>query len=160
MMLSLLLVYLSTAACISEKRVYVSARSFQDQRSSTNHKMLLFVSWSSKYATIEWPLFDAPTNTHGVFTPFSLPQYCCLHFWKKNKVGSTLAQGFLRFKGHAKITKFCFLWVGAINTQSLSGHYLLRQEIPMVLVLLLVYIGAVAYISIAISFGSFWRGII
>ena len=28
--------------------------------------MLLFVSWSNKYAIIEWPLFDAPTSTHGV----------------------------------------------------------------------------------------------
>ena len=24
--------------------------------------MLLFVSWPNKYAIIEWPLFDAPTN--------------------------------------------------------------------------------------------------
>ena len=54
---------------------------------------------------IEWPLFDAPTSTHGVFTSFSLPQYCCLHFWR-NKVGSMLAQGFFRVNSQAKITKF------------------------------------------------------
>ena len=30
--------------------------------------MLLFVSWRNKYAIIEWPPFDAPTSTHGVFT--------------------------------------------------------------------------------------------
>ena len=38
---------------------------------------------------------------HGVFTLFSLSQYCCLHFWK-NKVGSMLAQGFVRVKRSSK----------------------------------------------------------
>ena len=56
----------------------------------------------------------APISIHGVFTSFSISQYCCLHFWK-NKVGSMLAQGFLRVKSQAKITKCYFLWVGAIN---------------------------------------------
>ena len=93
--------------------------------------MLLFVSWRNKYAIIEWPLFDAPTSTHGIFTSFSIPQYCFLHFWK-NKVGFMLAQGFLRVKGQAKIIKCYFLWVGGINMQSLSGHYLMRQKVPMV----------------------------
>ena len=68
-----------------------------------------------------------------------------------------LAQGFLRVKGQAKITKCYFLWVGAINMQSLSGHYLMRQQVPMVFLLLLVYLGTVAYISVEISLGSFWR---
>ena len=108
-------------------------------------------------------LFAAPTSTHGVFTSFSLSQYCCLHFWK-NKFGSMLAQGFLRVKSQAKITKCYFLWVdefwvhvGAINMQSLNGHYLMRQQVPMVFLLLLVYLGAVAYISVEISLGSCWR---
>ena len=118
--------------------------------------MLLFVSWRNKYAIIEWPLFDAPTSTHGVFTSFSLPQYCWWHFWR-NKVGSMLAQGFLRVKSQAKITKCYFLWVGAINMQSLNGHYLMPQQVPMVFLLLLVYLGAVAYISVQISLGSCWR---
>ena len=118
--------------------------------------MLLFVSWRNKYAIIEWPLFDAPTSTHGIFTSFSLPQYCCLHFWR-NKVGSMLAQGFLTVKSQAKITKCYFLRVGAINMQSLNGHYLMRQQVPMVFLLLLVYLGAVAYISVQISLGSCWR---
>ena len=118
--------------------------------------MLLFVSWRNKYAIIVWPLFDAPTSIHGVFTSFSVSQYCCLHFWK-NKVGSMLAQGFLRVKGQAKITKCYFLWVCARNMLSLSGHYLMRQQVPMVFLLLLVYLGTVAYISVEISLGSFWR---
>ena len=117
--------------------------------------MLLFVSWRNKYAIIEWPLFDAPTSIHGVFASFSISRYCCLHFWK-NKVGSIFAQGFLRVKGLAKITKCYFLWVGGINMQSLSGHFLMRQKVPMVFLLLLVYLGTVVYISVEISLGSFW----
>ena len=65
-----------------------------------------------------------------------------------------LAQGFLRVKGQAEITKCYFLWVGAINMQSLSGHYLMRQQVP---ILFLVYLRTVAYISVEISLGSFWR---
>ena len=103
--------------------------------------MLIFVSWRNKYAIIEWPLFDAPTSTHGVFTSFSLTQYCCLHFWK-NKVGSMLAQGLLRVKSQAKITKCYFLWVSAINMQSLSGRNLMRQQVPTLFLLPLVYLGA------------------
>ena len=68
-----------------------------------------------------------------------------------------LAQGFLRVKGQAKITKCYFLWVGARNMLSLSGHYLMRQQVPTVFLLLLVYLGTVAYISVEISLGSFWR---
>ena len=41
--------------------------------------------------------------------------------------------------------------------QSLSGHYLMRQNVPMVFLLLLVYLGTVVYISVEISLGSFWR---
>ena len=118
--------------------------------------MLLFVSWRSKYAIIEWPLFDAPTSIHGVFTSFSISQYCCLHFWKI-KVGSMLAQGFLRVKSQVKITKCYFLWVGAINLYSLSGRHLMRQKVPMAFLLLLVYLGAFAYISAEISLDLCWR---
>ena len=41
--------------------------------------------------------------------------------------------------------------------QSLSGRHLMRQQVPMVFLLLLVDLGAVAYISIEISLGSCWR---
>ena len=58
-----------------------------------------------------------------------------------------LAQGFLRVKGQAEITKCYFLWVGAINMQSLSGHYLMRQQAPMVFSLHLVYLSTAACIS-------------
>ena len=33
----------------------------------------------------------------------------------------------------------------------------MRQQVPMVFLLLLVYLGVVAYISVEISLGSFWR---
>ena len=64
-----------------------------------------------------------------------------------------LAQGFLRVKGQAQITKCYFWWVGAINMQSLSGRYLMRQQVPMVFMLLLVCVGVVAYISVENKFG-------
>ena len=41
--------------------------------------------------------------------------------------------------------------------QSLSGRHLMRQHVPMVFLLPLVYLGAVAYISVEISLGSCWR---
>ena len=55
-----------------------------------------------------------------------------------------LAQGFLRIKSQA-------------NMQSLNGHYLMRKQVPMVFLLLLVYLGNVAYISEEISLDSCWR---
>ena len=41
--------------------------------------------------------------------------------------------------------------------QSLSGRHLMRQQVPMVFLLPLVYLGAEAYISVEISLGSCWR---
>ena len=118
--------------------------------------MLLFVSWRNKYAIIEWPLFDASISTHGVFTSFSyLSTANCIS--EKIKVGSMLAQGFVRVKSQAKITKCYFLWVGAKNMQSLSGRHLMRLQVPMVFLLPLVYLGVVAYLSVEVSLGSCWR---
>ena len=68
-----------------------------------------------------------------------------------------LAQGFLRVKGQAQITKCYFLWVDAINKQSLSGHYLMRQQAPMVFSLHLVYLSTAACISEKIKLGPCWR---
>ena len=41
--------------------------------------------------------------------------------------------------------------------QSLSGRHLMRQQVPMVFLVALVCLGAVAYISVEISLGSYWR---
>ena len=68
-----------------------------------------------------------------------------------------LAQGFLRVKGQPQITKCYFLWVDAINMQSLSGQYLMRQQVSMVFSLHLVYLIAAACISEKIKLGSCWR---
>ena len=68
-----------------------------------------------------------------------------------------LVQGFLRVKGQAQISKCYFLWVDAINMQSLSGHYLMHQQVPMVFSLHLVYFSTATCISEKIKLGPFWR---
>ena len=130
---SLHLVYLSTAACISEKiKLGPCWRKdfFKGQRSGKNHKMLLFVSWRNKYAIIEWPLFDAPTSIHGVFTSFSLSRYCCLHFYR-NKFGLILVQGHFTGQRSSIIHKLQ-LFMTLCDMQLLSGHYFMRHQVPMV----------------------------
>ena len=49
------------------------------------------------------------------------------------------------------------LFVSWRNKYAIIGHYLMRQQVPMVFLLLLVYLGTVAYISVEISLDSFWR---
>ena len=111
-----------------------------------NHKMLLFVSWRNKYTIIEWPLFDAPTSTHDVFTSFSLSRCDCLHFCR-NKFGLMLVQGY--FKGQRpSIIHLLQLVMTLCDMQSSRGNYSMRHQEPMVSLLLLVYLSAVAYISI------------
>ena len=68
-----------------------------------------------------------------------------------------LVQGFLRVKGQAKITKCFVLWVNAMNVQSLSGHYLMRQQVSMIFSLHLVYLSTAAYISEKIKLDPCWR---
>ena len=58
-----------------------------------------------------------------------------------------LAKGILKVKSQAQITKCYFLWIDTINIQSLSGHYLMRQQVPMVFSLHLVYLSTAACIS-------------
>ena len=65
----------------------------------------------------------------------------------KNEFESMLAQGFLRVKGQAQITKCYFLWVDVINMESLRGHYSMRQQVAMAFSLHLVYLSTAACIS-------------
>ena len=118
--------------------------------------MLLFVSWGNKYAITEWPLFDVPTSTHGVFTSFSLSRYCCLHFCR-NKCGLILEQGYFTGQRSSIIHKLQ-LFMTLCDMQLLSGHYLMRHQVPTVFFTSLVYLSAVAYISVEISLGSCWFG--
>ena len=99
----LLLVYLSAADCISEEIILGSCwrrdiLTFKDERSSANHKMLLFVSWRNQYAIIEWPLFDAPTSTHGVFAFFSLSIGAVAYIAVQISLGSCWRRDILRSK--------------------------------------------------------------
>ena len=108
--------------------------------------MLLFVSWCNKYAIIEWSapaLFDAPTSTHGVFTSFSLSRYCCLHFCR-NKIGPILAQGYFKGQKSSIIHKLQLFHVveRPLFDAPSSTHGVFTS---------LVYLSAVAYISVEIS---------
>ena len=53
-----------------------------DQRSTINHEMQLVISLCDQYVTLEWPLLDAPTSTHGVFL-LSLSKCCFLRLCRK-----------------------------------------------------------------------------
>ena len=114
--------------------------------------MLLFVSWGNKFVIIEWPPFDAPTSTHGVLTSFSLSRCCCLHFCR-NKFGLMLAQGYLKGQ-RSSIIHTLQLFMTLCDVQSSSGNYSMCHQV----LLHLVYLSAVAYISVEICLGSCWRG--
>ena len=75
--------------------------------------MLLFVSWCNKYAIIEWPLFDALTSTHGVFTSLvylGTVAYISVEL----SLGSFWRRDILRVKGQALFTNCNFLWLCVI----------------------------------------------
>ena len=113
--------------------------------------MLLFVSWRNKYAITEWPLFDAPTSTHGVFTSFSLSRYCCLHFCR-NKFGLILAQGYFSGQRSSIIHKLHdSVWYAVVEWPLFDAPSSTHGVFTS-----LVYLSAVAYISVEISLGSCW----
>ena len=118
--------------------------------------MLLFVSWGNKFVIIEWPPFDAPTSTHGVFTSVSLSRCCCLHFCR-NKFGLMLAQGYFKVQ-RSSIIHILQLFMTFCDMQSSSGNYSMCHQVPMGSLLLLVYLSAVSYISVEMSLGSCWCG--
>ena len=156
MVFSLHLVYLSTAACTSEKNKVESmlAQGLLRVKSQAKiSKCYFFVSWRN-YAIIEWPPFDAPTSTHGVFTSFSLSS--CLHFCRNTYV-LLLVQRYFKGQRSSVIYKLK-LFMTLCDMQSSSGNFSMRHQVPMVSLLLLVYLSAVAYISVEISLDSCWRG--
>ena len=101
-------------------------------------------------------LLAVPTSTHGVFTSFSLSQCCCLHFWKKIiwvHVGARIFKVQRSSKNHKML-----LFVSWRNKYAIIEWSLFDgPQVPMVFLLLLVHLGTVAYISVEISLGSFWR---
>ena len=89
------------------------------------------------------------------FTSFSLSRYRCLRFCR-NKFGLILAQGYFTGQRSSIIHKLQ-LFMTLCDMQSLSGHYLMRHQVPMHGVFTtLVYLSAVAYNSVEISLGSCW----
>ena len=84
---------------------------FTGQRSSIIYKLQLFMTlW---YAIVEWPLFEAPSSTHGVFTSFvylSAVAYISVEI----SVGSCWCGDILRVKGQGFITNCNFLWLCVI----------------------------------------------
>ena len=68
---------------------------------------------------------------------FSLSRYCCLHFCR-NKFGVILAQGYFKGQRSSIIHKLqLFMTLSAwCDMQLLSGHYLMRHQVPMVSLLL------------------------
>ena len=155
MIFSLHLVFLSTAACTSEKNKvgFMLAQGILRVKSQTkNTKMLLFVSWRNKYAITEWSPFNAPTSTQRVFTSFSLSRCCCLHFCR-NKFGLMLAQGYLKGQRSSIIHKLQ-LFYDCVKCNHRLVNSSMRHQVPMVSLLPLVYLSVVAYISVEISLGS------
>ena len=66
-----------------------------------------------------------------------------------------LAQGY--FKGQrSRIFTNCIFLMTLSDMQSSSGNYSMRHQVPVVSLLLLVYLSAVAYISVEIRLGSCW----
>ena len=157
MVFSLHLVYLNSAARISEKIKLGPCwrKDFKGQKSSKNHKMLLFVSWGNKFVVIKCSPFDSPKSTHGVFTSFSLFRCCCLHFCR-NKFGLMLTQGYFKGQRSSNIHILQF-FMTLCDMQSSSGNYSMCHQVPIVSLLLLVYLSAVYFISVEISLGSCWR---
>ena len=65
------------------------------------------------YAIIEWPLFDAPSSTHGVFTSLvNLTAVACISV--EISLGSCLCRDILKVKDQGFITNCNFLWLCVI----------------------------------------------
>ena len=71
--------------------------------------MLLFVSWRNKYAIIEWPLFDAPKSTHGVFLVLLVYLGTVVYVSVEISLGSFWRRDISRVKGQALFTNCNFL---------------------------------------------------
>ena len=81
-----------------------------------------------------------------------------LAFLKKQKLGPWWDKDFERSKVKQKSQNVTFSELAQYKIcNHLSGRHLTRQQVPMVFLFLLVYLGAVAYISVEISLGSCWR---
>ena len=77
------------------------------------------------------------------------------YIYVETSLGSCWRRDILGVKGQA-FSQIAF-FMTLIDMQSSSGNYSMRHQVPMVSLLFSVYLSAVAYISVEISLGSFWR---
>ena len=101
-------------------------------------------------------LLATPTSAQTVLTSISLSQYTCIPDEKKD---SMLTLGCFKGQRSGKKRKILLFVSWAIKIQSFSSHYLIRQQFPMVFLLLLLYLGVVACISEEINLGPCKRKI-
>ena len=73
----------------------------------------------------------------------------------ETSLGSCWRRDILRVKGQAFSQIAFFMTLSDMQTS--SGNYSMRHQVPMVSLLLLVYVSAIAYISVEISLGFCWR---
>ena len=100
------------------------------------------------YALLMCLLLAAPTSTHDVFTSFShLSTVACIV--EVINCGPCWRKDILKVKGQAEITKCYF--------RASKMHSLMRQQVPMVFLLLLIYLCAVACSSEEMNLGPCWR---
>ena len=110
---------------------------------------------SVSYVIIEWPLFDAPSSTHGVFTSLvylSAVAYISVEI----SLGSCWYRDILRDQ-RSRIYHKLQLFMTLCDMQSSSGNYSMRHQVPMVFLLLLIYLSAVTCISEERTLGQCWR---
>ena len=102
----------------------------------------------------EWPLFDAPSSTHGVFTSLvylSAVAYISVEI----SLGSCWCRGYLKGQ-RSRIYHKLQVFMTLCDMQSSSGSYSMRHQVPMVCLLLLIYLSAVTCISEERNLGQCW----
>ena len=112
MVFSLHLVYLSTAACISEEiKLGLSWRKdFYGSKVKHKSQNVTFCELAQSICKHWVATIDAPTSAHSVFTSFSLSRRCCLPFCR-NKFGLMLAQGYFKGQKSRINHKLQLLWL-------------------------------------------------
>ena len=108
------------------------------------------------YAIIEWPLFDAPSSSNGVFTSLvylSAVAYISVEI----NLGSCWCRDILRVEDQGFITN-CNFFMTLCDVQSSSGYYSMHHQVPMVFLILLIYlVSAVTCISEERNLDQCWR---
>ena len=140
--------------CRNKFRLLLVRGYFKGQRSRIYHRLQLFMtlcdmqSWSGNYSM-----------RHQVPMVFLLlliylSAVACIS--EERNLGPCWRKDILRVKGQAQIKQNFCMWVGTINMNLLSGHYVMRRQVSMPFLLLLLYLITAACI-LEISLGSCWH---